>query len=76
VGEELKPKRTARNKRHDKTKLTVLKQQRWWERSLNRKEPRETKDTIREAQYTRTPTLGGEVLKKSKTSGRKEKSNV
>jgi len=38
VGEELKRKKRSKTKKHDKTKLSVLEHQTWWERSSKRKE--------------------------------------
>jgi len=59
VGEEVKRKRTARNKIHEKTKLSVLEHQGWWERSSKRKEPLETKDTTKRRSVYSNTNAGG-----------------
>jgi len=45
--------------KHDKIKLSILENQRWWERSSKRKETLETKDTIRRCSVYSNINAGG-----------------
>ena len=59
-------------KRHDKTKLSVLEHQTWWERSSKERNARNKKTRQDEAQRTRTSNVVGEELKRKKRSKQKD----
>jgi len=67
VGEELKRKNRAKQKRHDKMKLSVLEHQTWWERSSKERNARNKTTRQNEAQRTRTSNVVGEELNKKET---------
>ena len=64
------PSRTRGNwlHEHDKTKLSILEHQTWWEKRSTERNARNKKTPQDEAQYTRTPNLVGEELKRKKRS--------
>ena len=67
-------KKCSKTTRHDKTKLSVLKHQTWWERSSKLKETLENNKTEQdEAQYTRTSNVVGEELKAKRTARNNKK---
>jgi len=71
-GRGAQKKETLETERHDKTKLSILEHQTWWERSSKESNARNKKTRQDEAQYTRTSNVVGEELKRKKRSKQKD----
>jgi len=67
VGEEPKRKKRSKTKRHDKTTLSVLKHQTWWERSSKERNARKQKDTTRRSSAYSNIKRGGSGAQKKET---------
>jgi len=65
--------RNARNQRHDKTKLSVLEHQTWWERSSKERNARKQQDTTRRSSvYSNTKRGGRRAQNEKKRSKQKD----